>query len=464
MNQIWLGSLDSYRDYLTRQDRLDSAVASGMPAPAQVEGYSLHGNVAVVDVSGPLTNTDSFWNELFGLTSYNSIRNNLIEAASNPDVKEIVMNIDSPGGSPAGLSDVSNLIQSISKAIPVSAYTAGHMTSAAYWLGSAADKIYAGPTATVGSIGVITTHFDVTKNLEDKGVKPTVIRAGDKKALGGPYEELSKEAKAEIQGQLDHLHDVFISKVADHRGMSHADVKKNLADGSTFIGEQAVSVGLADGLTTLDALVGGLQTRYESKSTRGTDAMATRKKLLSEREVALIAEGVTPQAAFESAPADETPPATPPEGETPPAPATTDETPPAAAASAAAPAAATPDLVTFLQADLAAKATEITQLSVKLAEQERELNAFKAHDSELKAIVAASVNRMQIGLGGKSTDLSKLSTEALLSQHSSVMTQFSQTFPVGGVAAVSTEEEGAPKAASNSPLDKARMRVVKTHK
>lgn len=457
MNQIWLGSLDSYRDYLTRQDRLDSAVASGAPAPEQMDGYSRHGNVAVVDVSGPLTNSDSFWNALFGITSYNSIRNGLIEAASDPEVKEIVMNIDSPGGSPAGLPDVSSLIQKIGAAIPVTAYTAGHMTSAAYWLGSAADKVYAGPTATVGSIGVITTHFDVTKNLEKEGVTPTVIRAGDKKALGGPYEELSKEAKADIQGQLDHLHDVFIGQVADHRGMSFGDVKKNLADGSTFIGEQAVSIGLADGITTLDALVGGLQARYESKKpTRGTDAMA-RKKLLTEREVSLIAEGVDPQTVLsEAPPVEETnPPADPPADP----PETTEEAPPAAAAATSSTPA--PDLVTFLQSELAAKTGEITQLSVKLAEQERELNAFKAHDSELKAIVAASVNRMQIGLGGKSTDLTKLSTEALLSQHSAVAAQFGQTFPVGGVAAVSAEEDEPSKAAI-SPLDKARMRVVKS--
>lgn len=457
MTQIWLGSLESYRDYLTRQERLDSAVASGSPAPEHMDGYSRHGNVAVVDISGPLTNSDSIWNSLFGIKSYNDIRNGLIEAASDPEVKEIVMNIDSPGGSPAGLPDVSSLIQKISAAIPVTAYSAGHMTSAAYWLGSAADKVYAGPTATVGSIGVITTHFDVTKNLEKEGVTPTVIRAGDKKALGGPYEELSKEARAEIQGQLDHLHDVFIGKVADHRGMSFGDVKKNLADGSTFIGEQAVSIGLADGITTLDALVGGLQARYESKPTRGTDAMA-RKKLLTERDVALIAEGVNPLAAVEGDPVTEetTPPVEPPAAP----PETTDETPPAAAA-AATPAAAVPDLVTFLQTELAAKSSEITQLSVKLAEQERELNAFKAHDSDLKAIVAASVNRMQIGLGGKAGDLTKLSTEALLSQHAAVATQFSQTFPVGGVAAVSAEEEEPAKAAI-SPLEKARMRVVKS--
>ena len=422
-----------------------------------MDGYSRHGNVAVVDISGPLTNADSIWNSLFGITSYNSIRNGLIEAASDPEVKEIVMNIDSPGGSPAGLPDVSSLIQKISAAIPVTAYSAGHMTSAAYWLGSAADKVYAGPTATVGSIGVITTHFDVTKNLEKEGVTPTVIRAGDKKALGGPYEVLSEEAHAEIQGQLDHLHDVFIGQVADHRGMSFGDVKKNLADGSTFIGQQAVSIGLADGITTLDALVGGLQARYESKSTRGTDAMA-RKKLLTEREVALIAEGVPPQAAIEGAPLveDNDPPTEAPEGP----PETTEENPPAAAATPA-PAAAAPDLVTFLQSELAAKTSEITQLSVKLAEQERELNAFKAHDSELKAIVAASVQRMQIGLGGKAGDLTKLSTEALLSQHSAVAAQFSQTFPVGGVAAVSAEEEEPAKAAI-SPLEKARMRVVKS--
>jgi signal peptide peptidase SppA len=424
-----------------------------------MDGYTRHGNVAVVDISGPLTNADSIWNTMFGITSYNSIRNSMIEAASDPEVKQIVMNIDSPGGSPAGLPDVSNLIRKIGAAIPVTAYTAGHMTSAAYWLGSAADKVYAGPTATVGSIGVITTHFEVTKNLEDMGVKPTVIRAGEKKALGGPYEELSKEAKAEIQGQLDHLHDVFISQVADHRGKSFADVKKNLADGSTFIGEQAVSNGLADGITTLDALVGGLQARHESKPLRGTDAMATKKKLLTEREVALLAEGVNPEALGGAPLAEDTnppadPPADPPETPTAPAPE---------AAAAAAPAAA-PDLVTFLQSELAAKTSEITQLSVKLAEQERELNAFKAHDGALKEVVAASITRMQIGLGGTAGDLAKLSTEALLSQHSAVAAQFSRTFPVGGVAAVAAEGDESGKPAASSPMDKARMRVVKTHK
>jgi signal peptide peptidase SppA len=461
--QFWLGSHANLSEYQARQERLDSVIASGSTAPEPGDGYMLHGNVAVIDINGPLVNTDSFWNDLFGLTSYNRIRNGLIEAASDKNVNSIVLNIDSGGGTPNGLPDVANLIRKINTAIPVTAYTAGTMASAAYWLGSAASKVYAGPTAMVGSIGVIATLMDRTKQLEQDGITPTVIRAGSKKALANPYEPVTKEVKAEVQAQIDHLYDVFVAQVAEHRGMSSSEALK-AADGQEYIGEQSVKAGLVDGITSLDALVGGLQAQIETK--RSKDTAMAKKHLLTEREVALIAEGVNPQAAIEGAPnAEETPPVEVPEGEAAPETAEVEEGSTEAAASIT-PAhfAAGGELVAFLQAELAAKTSEITQLSVKLADQDRELNVFKAHDNELKAIVAASVNRMQIGLGGKSSDLTKLSTEALLSQHSSVMSQFSQVFPIGGVAAVTTEEEEPSKAAASSPLDKARMRVVKTHK
>ena len=461
--QFWLGSHANLSEYQSRQERLEVAMASGNAAPEQGDGYMLHGNVAVIDINGPLVNTESFWNDLFGLTSYTRIRNGLIEAASDKNVSSIVLNIDSGGGTPNGLPDVSNLIRKINTAIPVTAYTAGTMASAAYWLGSAASKVYAGPTAMVGSIGVIATLMDRTKQLEQDGITPTVIRAGSKKALANPYEPVTKEVKAEVQAQIDHLYDVFVAQVADHRGMSNSEALK-AADGQEYIGEQSVKAGLVDGITSLDALVGGLQAQIETK--RSKDTAMAKKHLLTEREVALIAEGVNPQAAIEGAPtADETPPVEAPEGETTPETVDLEEGNDDVAASVnPSPVAASSDLVTFLQTELAAKTGEITQLSVKLADQERELNAFKAHDNELKAIVAASVNRMQIGLGGKPSDFTKLSTEALLSQHGSVMSQFSQVFPVGGVAAVTTEEKESSKTHASSPLDKARMRVVKTHK
>ena len=473
---LWLGSHASFCEFESRKAKLDTAMFSESPPPdREGEGYSLHGNVAVIDISGPLVNSESVFNDLFGLTSYTRIRNNLVAAATDPDVGEIVLNIDSGGGTPNGLPDVSDLIRRIGAAIPVTAFTGGTMASAAYWLGSAAEKLYAGPTAMVGSIGVIATMMDRTQQLANEGIRPVVLRAGDRKALANPYEPITDEVKAEVQGQIDHLHGVFKSAVQQHRGMTAAQVDK-LADGTEFIGDQAVQAGLVDGITTLDALVGGLQARYDSRNSNRKDSPMAKKALLTERQVAMIAEGVDPKAAIEAAPAE----TTDLPGET------TSEATEAATQAAAAQgdgttAPSTPlsteikvgtgtgegtgegDLVTFLRAELTAKSAEITQLSVQLAEQTRELNAIKACEGAMKSIVAASISRMQIGLGGKAADLARLSSELLIEQHTQVAEQFAKTFPVGGVAAISAadpEETSAP--ATQNTVQRAALRAVKT--
>ena len=244
--------------------------------------------------------------------------------------------------------------------------------------------------------------------------------SGSKKALANPYEPVTKEVKAEVQQQVDQLYQLFIGAVAEHRGASPTRVMKDMADGREFIGDSAVQAGLVDGITTLDALVGGLQTKLETKN--GKDTNMAKKTLLTEKQVALIAEGVDPHMAIEGT-VTETPgtevsePEVPGNSEV----VETAETPSEPeAAPAASVATAGNELTAFLQSELAAKATEVTQLNVKLAEQDRELNSYKAHHGELMAIVASSVNRMQVGLGGKATDLSRLSAEALLSQHAQV--------------------------------------------
>jgi hypothetical protein len=315
----------------------------------------------------------------------------------------------------------------------------------------------------VGSIGVIATLMDRTKQMADSGIEPTVIRAGSKKALANPYEPVTKEVKAEVQKQVDQLYELFVGAVADNRGVSPTRVMKDMADGQEFIGDSAVQAGLVDGITTLDALVGGLQTKFETKN--GKDTNMAKKTLLTEKQVALIAEGVDPQAALEGT-STETPELETPAPEVPENTETSEVTetpsePEAAPAASVAPAGN--ELMTFLQSELAAKTTEITQLNVKLAEQDRELNGYKAHHGELMAIVASSINRMQVGLGGKAADMSKLSAEALLSQHAQVSASFSQAFPVGGVAAVSVSEDEPASSTKADPLAQARLRAVKTN-
>jgi signal peptide peptidase SppA len=133
---------------------------------------------------------------------------------------------------------------------PIMAYADGQMTSAAYLIGSAADKVYASKTARVGSIGVIMAHYDYSKAQEMRGVKKTYLYSGKYKAMGHDSEPLSDEAKAYLQGHLDDYYTMFVDMVAQQRGVDSKTVLEKMADGKIFIGKKAIEPGLIDGIST----------------------------------------------------------------------------------------------------------------------------------------------------------------------------------------------------------------------
>ena len=129
------------------------------------------------------------------------------------------------------------------------------MASAAYWIGSAADKVYIGNNVTtVGSIGVITSHMDTSKAEEKAGLKTTEIYAGRYKRIASQYAPLTDEGKAVIQEGVDYVYSVFVNAVAAHRGVSEKEALA-MADGRVFTGKQAISAGLVDGVSTLSAII-----------------------------------------------------------------------------------------------------------------------------------------------------------------------------------------------------------------
>ncbi len=257
---IWLGTEQSLDAALAAQEMAVSKVKAGFSPASTDEPPSLlqvHGSVGVVNVSGPLFNSPMA--EYFGLTTYNGIRKAMVAAANDPAVEHILLCVDSGGGAVSGVVETSNLIATVNaKVKPVTAFAADAMMSAAYWLGSAAGKVYAGQTAQVGSIGVIQAHQEYSKQMAAEGVTTTVMRAGKYKALGNPMEPLSAAGKAEIQTQLDAVYAIFLGDVATHRGMTTAEADK-MAQGRVYLGAAAHDVGLVDGITTLSAVLGGLQ-------------------------------------------------------------------------------------------------------------------------------------------------------------------------------------------------------------
>lgn len=239
------------RDIRAIEAQLGRALANE-PAP-----YEIDRGVAVVDVSGVLAKRMDLFTRISGGTSTRTVARNFSAALADPGAHSILLNVDSPGGEVDGTQELSNLIaNSRAQGKPIVALADGMAASAGYWIASAASRIYAADETTMlGSIGVIATHFDVSKANEMRGVKVTQITAGKYKGLGSPYKPLDRESEDTIQGILDQIYSVFVKDVAAHRGVSTERVLSDMADGREFIGEQAVAAGLADGIANREQVI-----------------------------------------------------------------------------------------------------------------------------------------------------------------------------------------------------------------
>jgi signal peptide peptidase SppA len=272
--EIWAGSFLSYTEFLEAKGKMDAAPPEAeMQAqayyldaeddederqPYQGYGYMVDtfGSVASVSVSGKLVTSSSWLSRMFGMTGYDEIQGAVSAAAQEPGIDNVLLDIDSPGGSVSGVAETSDMIKAIDGSVmPVSAFTSGQMASAAYWLGSAAREIHATEMASVGSIGVIAVHQEYSKAMEKEGVKPTVFTAGKYKGVGNPYEPLSAEDKEYIQAHVDDAYGFFISAVAENRGLTADYVRENSADGKDFYAKEAISVGLVDRINSFQDVV-----------------------------------------------------------------------------------------------------------------------------------------------------------------------------------------------------------------
>lgn len=247
---------------------------AGNPAHAGLP-VTMSGNVAVVSIDGPLTRSTvySWWSGEALSTGYDALMQTLQTLMDAPGVRGIVLDINSPGGSVAGVQECADFIARCAAVKPMAAVTNSLCASAAYWLASATGRVYATETAEVGSIGVVMQLVDARKAAEKAGYSVTVMHAGKFKSAGSAYEELSDEAKAYFQNQLDTLHDIFRSAVA-----SHMDVQGDASewgDAQIFLGRDAATRGL------VTAVVGS---RDEAVRSIEEDAMAeiTMERLMAE--------------------------------------------------------------------------------------------------------------------------------------------------------------------------------------
>ena len=202
--------------------------------------YVIADEIAVMDIEGPLLDRCCYYG-----ASYDRIAETLNAIADDDRAKAVFIRLDSPGGLVAGLHEAAaalDALRATGKVIHV--YTPSICASAAMWLASAADQIIAAPTAVLGSIGVVWVHWDESAWLTKMGIEVTPIQFGDKKTDAAWWKELSEQAQADAQAEIDTIGEMFVSAIADGRGLDAQVIRDQQA--GVFMGEAAIKAGLAD--------------------------------------------------------------------------------------------------------------------------------------------------------------------------------------------------------------------------
>lgn len=210
--------------------------------------YLYADGIAYIPVHGLLMNrlTFSGW----GVTGYDYIRGAVNEALGDRDVRGIVFDVNSPGGSAQGCFELADYIRSVRKEKPSMAMVNANACSGGYALASAAGKVIAIKSADIGSIGVYSMHVDYSKWMDEIGISIEFIYAGEHKVDGNPYEPLTDAVRKEIQASVNDTYEQFVSLVATNRSIDKQAAIDTQA--KVLSADEAASVGLIDSVAGVD--------------------------------------------------------------------------------------------------------------------------------------------------------------------------------------------------------------------
>lgn len=235
-------------------------------------GYKVVDGVAVIGINGITVHRTRMEGPSSYLIGYNDITADIEHAMENSDVHAILRVYDSPGGESSGAFEHSDRLRDMRGKKPMIAIADSIAASAAYMAGTAADELVVSQTGYVGSIGVVMRHADLSRALANEGVNITHIYAGAHKIDGNPYAPLPEQVRADFQTEINSLYEMFIDTVVKNRNITAEAVRGTEA--RTYRGEEAVRVGLADRVSTTDALISELAAKRSTKSYSMPSSMA----------------------------------------------------------------------------------------------------------------------------------------------------------------------------------------------
>jgi signal peptide peptidase SppA len=251
-------------DKVAREARRQTAtsVSGGGIAVLPLYGVITQRGNMIEDVSGP------------GSVSTQKFAAALRQALADESVSQILIDIDSPGGSVYGVAELADEIVAARAQKPIIAIANSLAASAAYWIGCSASEFYVTPGGEVGSIGVWQAHFDYSQALVAEGVTPTLISAGTYKVEGNPYAPLEPEAQAFMQSRVDDYFLAFSKAVAKGRGVPIAQVRNGMGQGRVLGADAALEQNMVDGIVTLNQLIEDLRNKGLAKKVNSASRLS----------------------------------------------------------------------------------------------------------------------------------------------------------------------------------------------
>ncbi len=224
----------------------------------------VRGNTAVLPILGPIFPRATLFTEISGAASLETLAKDFAAAEDDPGVRQIMLDIDSPGGQVTGVAEFADMVANSSK--PVTAFVSGEAQSAAYWIASQASEVVLSPTALVGSIGAVLS----VKPQSKEGVFTFV-------SSQSPLKQASPDSdagQAEYSAIADELAQVFVEAVASGRDVSTETVLADFGQGGSRVGAKAVALGMADRVASAESVIAG----FSREAQEGTVTMSEEGK------------------------------------------------------------------------------------------------------------------------------------------------------------------------------------------
>lgn len=244
----WLQTIVSIAD--RSQSDIQAVLAARGEPLANTVSVVMRDGVAVMPVRGPIFRYANLFTMMSGATSLEMLATDFGQAVANPAVKAIVLEVDSPGGMAAGISEFAGQVRAAAQVKPVIAYVSDLGASAAYWIAAAASELVISDTASVGSIGVV---MQAMRSVEDGTIK--IVSSQSPLKHTRPDSEAGQRL---FQQQINEKAQVFIDAVAAYRGVTADKVVNDFGQGFVLVGATAVAAGMADRLGSLESIIAGL--------------------------------------------------------------------------------------------------------------------------------------------------------------------------------------------------------------